>query len=96
MTWRVRSGVGVGLISMLLGCSSVVTRLGPDEEVKVYPATRKTLDMTGDLYCWMFFGCPIFLVTLPVDLALDTVLLPVDGVRVFNRNTQEKTQMASR
>ena len=52
--------MSVGLISMLLGCSSVVTRLGPDEEVKLYPATRKTLDMTGDLYCWMFLAARSF------------------------------------
>lgn len=91
MMWIFRSGVIIGLISLMLGCSSVVTRLGPDEEVKLYPATRKTMDMTGDTYCWMFFACPILLVSLPVDMALDTILLPVDSVHVFNRNKQRES-----
>ena len=86
MTWVLRSGVSIGLISMLVGCSSVLTRLGSDARTDLYPATSKTVEATGDLYCWMFFACPILLVSLPVDMALDTVLLPVDGVRVLNRN----------
>ncbi|UCJ19075.1 YceK/YidQ family lipoprotein [Pseudomonas sp. MM211] len=75
---------------MLVGCSSVVTRLGPDGRAELYPATRLTMDATGDAYCWMFFACPILLVSLPVDIALDTVLLPIDGIRVLNRNKPKK------
>lgn len=98
MSRLARLGVGIGLFSMLVGCGSVVTRLGPDSKAAMYPATSKTLDMTGDLYCWMFFACPIFLATLPVDFVLDTLLLPVDGIRVLNRDKPNEgtAQTASR
>ncbi len=74
MTWIVRSGVSIGLISMLVGCSGVVTRLGSDARTDLYPATTKTMDATGDLYCWMFFACPILLVSLPVDDAFSSTI----------------------
>lgn len=85
----VRQGVLIALIALIMGCSTVVSRLGPDRPSGLYPATNTALELTGDLWCWYFLACPIVLVSLPVDVALDTLLLPVDTVRLLNRDESE-------
>lgn len=85
----VRQGVLIALIALIMGCSTVVSRLGPDRPSALYPATNTALELTGDLWCWYFLACPIVLVSLPVDVALDTLLLPVDTVRLLNRDESE-------
>ncbi|WP_170965258.1 YceK/YidQ family lipoprotein [Ectopseudomonas oleovorans] len=86
----VRQGVLIVLTVLVMGCSTVASRLGPDRPSDLYPATNTALELTGDLWCWYFLACPIVLVSLPVDVALDTLLLPVDTVRLLNRDDSEK------
>ncbi len=81
MKARMASGLLIVLLGLASGCSTVVTRLGPDGRSDFYPATQLTAGLAGEPACWLFFACPIFLVSLPVDVALDTLLLPVDVVR---------------
>jgi uncharacterized protein YceK len=83
------------LIALVAGCGSVFSRLGPDHSPELYPATNTMLEAAGDCWCWYFLACPIFLLTLPVDVALDTLLLPVDAVRVRNRDAPENRAESS-
>lgn len=80
----------IALVAFVAGCGSVVSRLGADGRSDLYPATSATLEIAGDPLCWLFFACPVFLASLPVDAALDTLLLPVDTVRMLNHEASEK------
>lgn len=85
-----RQGVLIGLLVLVSGCSTVVSRLGPDKPSGLYPATNTGLELAGDLWCWHFLVCPIFVVSLPVDVALDTLFLPVDTIRLLHRDEPKK------
>ncbi len=80
----------IAWIVLVTGCSSFFSRVGSDKQVELYPATNATMEAFGDLWCWMFLACPALIISLPVDVALDTLLLPVDTVRLLNRDDSEK------
>ena len=82
------------LIVLLAGCSTFFSRMDADKQVKLYPATKYAVDAAGDGWCWMFLACPVLIVSLPVDAALDTLLLPVDAARVHSRRKSRKIESA--
>ncbi len=86
-----RAGL-LALIILFTGCGTFFSRMPADRQVKLYPATKFAMDAAGDGWCWMFLACPALMVSLPVDAALDTLLLTVDAVRVHNRQKSKKAE----
>lgn len=84
------SSLLIVVLVLVSGCSTVSSRLGGDRRSDFYPATQLSTGLVGEPVCWLFFACPIVLITLPVDVVLDTLLLPVDAVRVHNRRASKK------
>ena len=68
----------------LSGCGTLMRGLAPSEP-QLYPATRDVLHSTRNDLCWSYYICPLLLVGLPVDLVVDTLLLPVDALRVAHQ-----------
>ncbi len=68
------------------------------------PATQGSLlllgldDHTGEasgemVFCWMSVVCPLFtLISLPVDIILDTLLLPYDALKPESNSMADKTE----
>ncbi|WP_296234598.1 YceK/YidQ family lipoprotein [uncultured Pseudomonas sp.] len=86
-----RAGL-LALIILFTGCSTFFSRMPAERQVKLYPATKFAMDAAGDGWCWMFLACPALMVSLPIDAALDTLLLPVDATRVHNRRKSKKVE----
>ncbi|VXC87377.1 YceK/YidQ family lipoprotein [Pseudomonas sp. 8Z] len=86
-----RAGL-LALIILFTGCSTFFSRVPADRQAKLFPATKFAMDAAGDGWCWMFLACPALMVSLPVDAALDTLLLPVDAVRVHSRQQSKKAE----
>lgn len=84
------------LISLVLlnGCGTVIARSDSSPvDARYYPGTQGSLlllgldGQTGEasgemVFCWMTVVCPLFtLIALPVDITLDTLLLPYDALK---------------
>ncbi|WP_313081047.1 YceK/YidQ family lipoprotein [Atlantibacter sp.] len=66
-------------LTLLTGCSSVMTHTGGGEK-GVYPGTRTSVDHLGDdNISWGFK--PLIALDLPFTVVMDTVLLPWDIFR---------------
>lgn len=84
----------IGLACLLVGCGTVMRVTDPPYRPSLYQGTSAILDIASDGYCWMFLICPILVVPLPVDVVVDTALLPIDMVRVAIYD-REQTQQAA-
>lgn len=83
--------VVVVIASSLAGCGTYAARMDGDRHASnadYYKATATDFDVLGfewgyaSMYCYMSIICPIaVLASIPVDLAVDTLLLPYDYSR---------------
>lgn len=86
------SNLLIVFLVLVSGCSTVSSRLGGSGRSDFYPATQLSTELVAEPVCWLFFACPIVLISLPVDVALDTLLLPVDAVRARSRQKSKKAE----
>ncbi|WP_455233438.1 hypothetical protein [Geopseudomonas aromaticivorans] len=98
---RKQSGAGglFAVALTLTGCGTYMERGGsahigyPDTYYKGTQASVKVLTFGGQgydgytsMFCWLSIVCPVAMIaTLPVDVVVDTVLLPVDHYRYKSR-----------
>ncbi|UXD86940.1 YceK/YidQ family lipoprotein [Thalassolituus hydrocarboniclasticus] len=95
------------LISLVLlnGCGTVIARSDSSPvDARYYPGTQGSLlllgldGQTGEasgemVFCWMSVVCPLFtLIALPVDITLDTLLLPYDALQPENSSMADKAE----
>lgn len=95
------------LISLVLlnGCGTVIARSDSSPvDARYYPGTQGSLlllgldGQTGEasgemVFCWMTVVCPLFtLIALPVDITLDTLLLPYDALKPENSSMANKAE----
>lgn len=88
-----RIGSVVGLMLMLAGCGTMIGRLNGDSAEPYYKGVDGNLHLLGvrggdgmphAVICYFMIVCPLItVVSLPVDAAVDTVLLPVDYVNAL-------------
>lgn len=88
-----RVGSVVSLVLMLAGCGTMIGRMGDATTVDYYKGVDGNLQLLGvrggdgmpaAVVCYFMIVCPLItVVSLPVDAALDTVLLPVDYVNTL-------------
>ena len=88
-----RVGSVVSLVLMLAGCGTMIGRMGNATKVDYYKGVDGNLQLLGvrggdgmpaAVICYFMIVCPLItVVSLPVDAALDTVLLPVDYVNTL-------------
>jgi uncharacterized protein YceK len=88
-----RIGSVVSLALLLAGCGTMMGRLNGDSAEPYYKGVDGNLHLLGvrggdgmpsAVICYMMIVCPLItVVSLPVDAALDTVLLPVDYVNTL-------------
>lgn len=88
-------GLAVSLVLMLTGCGTMIGRLNGASEENYYKGVDGGLHLLGvrgggssgmpeAVICYFMIVCPLItVVSLPVDAALDTVLLPVDYVNTL-------------
>ncbi len=85
---------------LMSGCGTVLARSDSSPvDARYYPGTQGSLlllgldghtgEASGEMvFCWMSVVCPLFtLVTLPVDITLDTLLLPYDALKPGTEGT---------
>ena len=85
-------------LSIIAGCGTLVTRSDPYYATQYYKGTHMDLALlfNGDslnssyvpftLWCWLSIICPVATVySLPVDIAVDTVLIPYDAYNTPGR-----------
>lgn len=78
-----------GCLFSMAGCGTVFGR--PNNSFTAYPGVRQDFVMLGlrsdkatevsgsTIFCYMVFICPpLALASIPIDAAIDTVLLPLD------------------
>lgn len=91
-----RMGFVVGLVFLLAGCGTFIGRLNDGlSDARYYRGVDRNLHLLGvrgggsdgmpaAIICYMMIVCPVItVVSLPVDAALDTVLLPVDYINTL-------------
>ena len=90
-----RVGSVVSLALVLAGCGTLMGRLNGASEENYYKGVDGDLHLLGArgggssgmpeaVICYFMIVCPLItVVSLPVDAALDTVLLPVDYVNAL-------------
>lgn len=96
MKGTLRVGCVAGLVLQLVGCGTFIGRLNDGlSDAQYYRGVDGNLHLLGvrgggssgmpaAVICYMMIVCPIItVVSLPVDAALDTVLLPVDYINTL-------------
>ncbi|WP_283188711.1 YceK/YidQ family lipoprotein [Pseudomonas sp. PMCC200344] len=89
-----RVGCLAGLVVMMAGCGTMIGRVSNGmSDVAYYKGVDGGLQLLGvtgkeskpaAIICYIMIVCPLItVVSLPVDAALDTVLLPVDYVNTL-------------
>ncbi|VVP71098.1 hypothetical protein PS906_02031 [Pseudomonas fluorescens] len=88
-----RFGSVICLFLMMAGCGAMIGRLNGASEEPYYKGVDGNLHLLGvrggdgmaeAVICYVMIVCPLItVVSLPVDAALDTVLLPVDYVNTL-------------
>jgi uncharacterized protein YceK len=91
-----RIGCVIGLALLLVGCGTFIGRLNDGlSDAEYYRGVDGGLHLLGvrgggsdgmpaAIICYMMIVCPVItLVSLPVDAAVDTVLLPVDYINTL-------------
>ncbi|TKJ82809.1 YceK/YidQ family lipoprotein [Pseudomonas koreensis] len=84
----------IGLVLQLSGCGTFIGRLNDGlSDAQYYRGVDGSLHLLGvrgsdgmpaAIVCYMMIVCPVItVVSLPVDAALDTVLLPVDYINTL-------------
>ncbi|MCU0118306.1 YceK/YidQ family lipoprotein [Pseudomonas sp. B2M1-30] len=89
-----RLGSVAGVVLMLAGCGTMIGRVSQGmSDVDYYKSVDGGLQLLGvtgkeskpaAIMCYFMIICPLVtVVSLPVDAAVDTVLLPVDYVNTL-------------
>lgn len=96
-----RTGIVLVVLFSLTACGTVLGRAGGESfKNEYYRGTKFDLLAIGagqkgetsglTIGCYFMIVCPIFtVVSLPVDIAVDTLLLPVDAI---NRQAEDETK----
>lgn len=90
-----RVGAVLSIALVLAGCGTMIGRMNGASQEHYYKGVDGSLHLLGArgggssgmpaaVICYFMIVCPVItLVSLPVDAALDTVLLPVDYVNTL-------------
>ncbi len=92
-------------LALLNGCGTLIARSDSSlVDARYYPGTQGSLlllgldghtgEASGEMvFCWMSVVCPLFtLIALPVDITLDTLLLPYDALKPENSSMADRPE----